>query len=353
MYILFIYLLILLLFILNAVEKKDFKIPIILLVSLILITGFRKTGYDLGNYFTHFQEMNSFKNVLLTIFEPGYAFCALVFKKVFTIFMSDSNAFTVFMLFIATVSLILKYKTINKFSKLPIIAFSFYFLCFFIYNDFTQIRHGIAIAFCFYSLNFVSEKKPWKYLACVIMACLFHYSAIFFLPVYFVKNMRIDKKRLVIIILLSFLISLLDIKAIMLFINNNIIHSSYITNKLNLYTADGVGLFSYSNIFKIIFIFMYVYFVFDKEDLNDKICVNTYILGIVLFNILSSYSIVAYRVNAFFRMTEVILLSNYISKLPSIKYRKLNTIFTIGVVCYYVYKFVLIALDPNYLIYSI
>lgn len=353
MYIFVIYLLLLLMFILNAYKEKKFNIPIILVIFLIAITGFRKSGYDLGNYFINFQEMNQLKDVITTLFEPGYAFCALIFKKVFTIFLTDSNAFTVFMLFIASVSIFLKYKTINHFSKLPIFAFAFYFLCFFIYNDFTQIRHGIAIAFCFYSLTFVDKKKPWPYFACVVTACLFHYSAIFFLPVYFLRNIEMDKKKLAIIIITSLLISFLDIKEIMLFINNHLIHSSYIANKLNLYEADSLSLLNYSSLFKMIFIGMYFYFAYDKKDGKDRICVNTYIFGIFLFNVLSSYSIIAYRVNAFFRMTEIILLSNYINKLPDMKYKKLNLIFIVGVICYYIYKFILVIIDPNYLIYFV
>lgn len=353
MYIFLIYLLLLLMFILNSIKEKKFNIPIILVIFLIVITGFRKTGYDLGNYFINFQEMNQLKDVITTLFEPGYAFCAFIFKKVFTIFLTDSNAFTVFMIFIASVSIFLKYKTINKFSKLPIFAFAFYFLCFYIYNDFTQIRHGIAIAFCFYSLNFVDDKKPYHYFACILTACLFHYSAVFFFPVYFLRNIKMDKKKLVWIIFVSFVISFLDIKEIMLFVNNHIIHSIYIANKLNLYAADSLSLFNYSSLFKIIFISMYFYFVYDKENVKDRICVNTYLFGIFLFNVLSSYSIIAYRVNAFFRMTEVLLLSNYISKLPDIKYKRFHTIFIIGVIGYYIYKFILIIVDPNYLIYAI
>lgn len=349
MYMFLVYLLILIFFLVRAINKKNYKIPIILVILLILITGLRKNGYDLNNYLINFLELNSIGDVIKTIIEPGYAFFSYLFK---TIFFPDKFAFTLYMLFIATISITLKFETMNKFSKLPLLSFIFYFLCFFIYNDYTQIRHGIAIAFCFYSLQFMYKRNLKKYLIFVTMACLFHYSAIFFLPVYFIKNFNIDKKKLLILLALSFCLSFVEIKTILLFLNNNFFHLDYLSNKLNLYDTGNLSFFNSSNLFKIIFISMYFIFVYDKNDEKSKICFNTYLYGIILFNVLCSYSIIAYRSNAFFRMTEIILLSDYIAKISNIKYKWLNAIFVFCIICYYLYNFTIICLDPNYLIYT-
>ena len=47
-------------------------------------------------------------------------------------------------------------------------------------------RNTISLIICFYSLKFIQEKKFKKYLLCVVIAIGFHYSAIVFLPAYFI-----------------------------------------------------------------------------------------------------------------------------------------------------------------------
>lgn len=57
-------------------------------------------------------------------------------------------------------------------------------------------RQGLAVAIFIYALRFINEEKPWKYLVCIIIATLFHQSAlvltVFFLVKYLNKVMTKD-----------------------------------------------------------------------------------------------------------------------------------------------------------------
>ena len=63
----------------------------------------------------------------------------------------------------------------------------------------TALRQTVAMTFTLYSLTFVHDKKPVKFIVCVLCASLFHSSAIVFLPAYWISKLKIGKKQLFIV----------------------------------------------------------------------------------------------------------------------------------------------------------
>jgi len=51
------------------------------------------------------------------------------------------------------------------------------------------IRQGIAISLCFLAFSFIIEHKPKKYILWIVVASLFHKSALFLLPFYFINKL--------------------------------------------------------------------------------------------------------------------------------------------------------------------
>lgn len=327
-----------------AYKKNNYKIPLLIIFLLILITGLRYAcGYDLDNYLIHFGEINSFSDVLNSTYEIGYSFIVLLFKNI-------GLGFQTLLFVIACVAIFLKAKTMDKLSPIPILSFLIYFLVFFIYNDFTQVRHGLAIGLTFYAILFIDENK-WKYFGLILLACLFHYSAICFIPVYFIRNINLSWKSFAIACIVSILLSLVNIPYLLNWLNNSLLHWNYLSNKLELY-QDSVGnIFEIGFFFKIIFLMFFLLFAYDNKKRVEKICVNIYAFGILTFGLLSSFSIIAYRTNAFFRMAEVILLPIYITKIPRMKNKWLHYCFVGGIFVYYLIKFLLLMFDPAYFNY--
>ena len=54
------------------------------------------------------------------------------------------------------------------------------------------MRNLIAIAIFLISIKYIHEKKIWKYLACILLASSFHFSAIILFPLYWVLDKRIS-----------------------------------------------------------------------------------------------------------------------------------------------------------------
>ena len=327
-----------------AYYKKDNKVPLFLILILTIITGLRyDCSYDLDNYFIHFGEINSISDVLNGTYELGYSFLGLVFKKI-------GLGFQTLIFIVASISIFLKTKTMEKLSPIPILSFYIYFLSFFIYNDFTQIRHGLAIAFTFYAILFI-EKSTWKYFTLVLLACLFHYSAVCFIPIYFIRNINLTWKKFSIICVGSLLLSLINFPQLLNWLNDSLFDWKYLTVKLELYKNSVGSIFELGFFLKIIFLMMFLIFAYDNKNRIQQLCVNIYAFGIFTFGALSSFSIIAQRTNAYFKMFEIILIPFYIMQIPKMKHKHIHYCFVGCILTYYLVKFILLMFDPAYLIY--
>lgn len=78
----------------------------------------------------------------------------------------------------------------------------FYFLTTYIFFSFNGIRQSMAFSIIFFSLQFIKEKKIIKYILWIVIAALFHKSAIIFLPLYFILDKEYFSNRIIQLILL-------------------------------------------------------------------------------------------------------------------------------------------------------
>lgn len=60
------------------------------------------------------------------------------------------------------------------------------FVTLFFALGFLQIRQLVAVVISFYAYRFISTNKPGKYFFTIVVACLFHVSAIIMMPAYFI-----------------------------------------------------------------------------------------------------------------------------------------------------------------------
>lgn len=68
------------------------------------------------------------------------------------------------------------------------------------------IRQGIAVGICLLAYEFLKESKLKYYFSLIILAFLFHYSAAFFLVLYFIRKIDVKLKMFLIIGLATFVI---------------------------------------------------------------------------------------------------------------------------------------------------
>lgn len=170
------------------------EMTFILVIVLSLLSGLRgEMGVDLAGYRTYFHAIPSLAAYLsgegsfmqMARLEPLYQFLISVFKV-----FSKNHQF-----FLFTQSLVLFLIVVHSLRTLdaPVnIGIICYFFISYL-DHFGQQRMAIVYVLCLYATTHIVRYNPVKFIATVIAATLIHYSAIFFLPAYWIRYLLLEK----------------------------------------------------------------------------------------------------------------------------------------------------------------
>jgi transmembrane protein EpsG len=252
---------------------------------ILALVGLRneQVGNDTSSYYNIYWLIdNNPKHVYVsTYIEPLYRLlnrCVLLF-----------NGGPEAVIFISTLIIFaLITRTIDTCSPSPLLSLAVLYGLgpfFFLHSG---VRQGIAIGLVFYGITFITQKKIIKYLITVIIAVGFHYSAIVFLPMYFLLKIRLNRLVLTIIWLISlpFLIKkdmVFSVLQKLLFF----IPERYLNLALNSETADGVrtGIGVKQVFMQLVFVVLLYAYKKIKVDTHNTVLYFS-IIGIILSNVL-------------------------------------------------------------------
>jgi hypothetical protein len=102
-------------------------------------------------------------------------------------------------------------KVILRFSEYPFASLLLYVSMYFLASGFTQIRFGLATSLAWVGLFSLYENKLGRYFGYLVLASMFHISALIVFIVYFLRNFKLNTVRVYIIIAISVLISFLNL----------------------------------------------------------------------------------------------------------------------------------------------
>ena len=223
----------------------------------------------------------------------------------FTVFIKTIFSNYFFWIFIiALINLLVLNKLFKKHTKYYTLAF----LTFFIMNGlaimFNLYRNSIALSLFLLSLNFLKEKKFTKYLILNLLGSCFHYSAILFIPLYFLLNKDIPKKIIWILFIIANFIFLLKIKWLTYILGDivSIINISQISDKINAYSSGDSATFTigyFERIFTFIFFTIFYKDLVLKDNFN-KIFYNIFILFFLCVFLLSEVRVFSDRFSYLF-----------------------------------------------------
>lgn len=169
----------------------------IILFLFFFVAGLSyKIHNDYEIYEKAYKNINLIKNYS---FEIGFIQICKIFQKFL--------AFYQFKAVVYFINTILIYKGIRYFfskkDTLNIIALLYlYGTFYFLYLP--SFRQSISISIFIFSLKYIFQKKFLKYALCIVLATLFHRSAaILFLVYFFINWLKVNKKILIILMLLN------------------------------------------------------------------------------------------------------------------------------------------------------
>ena len=293
--------------------EKDF---IVLLVFALFI-GFRGYVYSdclvYHDFYSTVPSLFDSKEIIHRYFsknsygfEPLFLVWSLIFKSI-------SEDYLVWQ----TLSTLIDLLLINNLFKTYIPKQSvFGFLIFFVFYGFiievNLLRNVRAILIFLYSIKWIKNKKFCKYFFSMIVASLFHTSALFYIPLYFVLGKTIKKRTVLLLIIVGNIICICKIqwlKSILL------IAANFIPGALGQMLKGYLNSDFYSGTYSLGFgwlerniSFFIFYFVFSNtEDKNERIFYNLFVLYICTFLYCSEMSILVERIPYLFAASYWIL----------------------------------------------
>lgn len=288
------------------IPPKDgyYKIIIFFGLGIILVfaAALREIGVDRDSVL--YEEM--FNNYDVSMVEPSFRFISDFIHTYLA-----SNIIYLFFLY-AILGVFSKLFAITKLTELWFLSLVIYLSNFFIIQELTTIRAGVASGFLMLCIKPIYDRDWKRFLLFVIIAIFFHYSALVILPLWFLGNVP-RKQWLLMSIPVGYLIYFSGINLV------GVIPIPGVQEKLEMYKQLqelGDEKSTAINVFNLLFLARIVifYFLLWKYELiasNNKyfpLLMKIYCLGLVVFLVFSTMPVVAFRINELFSVTEIILI---------------------------------------------
>lgn len=181
---------------LNFKQNRKWVFLVIIFILLVLQDGLRwETGTDWTNYKNFFEK------------DPGWLFFGgfgLGYTFLNDVVYSVSQNYSSFLIVHAIIIYSLYLKSINDYTEFPLIT-ALCFYCTFI-GYMGMNRQHIALAICLFVFRYIASREILKFSFWVIIASLFHGTAVLFFIAYFL-NRRIPRYVYVTTFVLSFILN--------------------------------------------------------------------------------------------------------------------------------------------------
>lgn len=249
-------------------SKKIFCISVFILFSLIQGLRSFNIGNDTRNYVGFFELSKGISLIDIILMkqwsiEPGYG----ILMKI-----CASMNFTP-QIFLLTVAVIINgglMYYIYKYSDNPFVSVIIFMGVEFFTLSFTALRQMMAVIILLNSYTYIDKKKPIKFVLMVLLAASIHKTALIFLPVYLLKNVKVNLKTIYIGIGICVISQLIAIP-IIIFISQKIFSQSYLVNIV----GGGITQALVILVYLTLGIFIYKDSIHKEEGIN-----NTYIIFI-------------------------------------------------------------------------
>lgn len=324
-----IYLFLFFLVILLLLPKSSKKIKwydLLMLISLILISGLR---YGIGT------DYPMYKSFYFNINLPNAAKVEIGFKILILLanFLFKEKYWLFFTL-CSSISIIPIYLIFKKKSKKPSLSFLIFISLGFYTLSFNMVRQFIALSLCIVAISEIEHKNFIKYLFLILMASLFHITSLIMLPMYLCGNKNSSKKTMMRLFFLEMFAGFL-FNPIFNFVVSNIPQYSMYLNYDGV--NAGIGTYLLSFVYLIIILFQINHYDFFADNKFNKICLNISVLA-VPFIVFSTFNILFARLIYYFLIPALVPLANITN---FFKEKKTQKIFNILIICVCIAFFIL------------
>lgn len=178
------------------IRMRNLSFFIVFLFILLLgILRYELLGVDVRNYRNYFYAYGRYqiKDILSEITrDNGY----MLLNKLVSLL---TNEYWVYKGILYTITFGIYSVVVYRKSRYPAMSFLIYLGLGFLGFNFCILRQALAVSVCFYSFQYIKDKKPVRFVEFVLLAATIHKTAVFYLLLYpiandTVKNISLFKK---------------------------------------------------------------------------------------------------------------------------------------------------------------
>lgn len=182
------------LYLFSSSERKRQKGLFIIVCGLILFCSCFRTmveGYDTEGYVEYFHRFRSLslKESLEWQFEPGY----IILNKIIGYFTNDSQ---VFLSVLSILSLVPIFVVIWNRSENPLLSLLVFVAVGNLFSSYAALRQWCAVAVFTIGYELIIRRRPILFFLTVAIAYMFHQTALFMIPLFFLYSVRITRIKI-------------------------------------------------------------------------------------------------------------------------------------------------------------
>ena len=167
------------------------------IVAAMILTAVSGLRYMVGtDYKTYMVVYSDYIENFSILSQPALS----IFAKISSLIYNDYATWFFLMAVITVVPVIVFIVKKNKSIELAILL---YILLGCWHFSFNIVKQSAAATILFCGFSFLRDRKFWHWCALCVLAAAFHVSAILMLPVYFLADSRIDKKRIAMLVVFA------------------------------------------------------------------------------------------------------------------------------------------------------
>ena len=343
----FVYILVLIFSFFDLATKSNVvKLSLLYLLAIVFVI-FSSLRWSVGtDWFPYLYFFDNIKNI--SIGESGYE-VLYEFLQRFVQFFSYN--YTSMLLITALIIIGFTYSTIRRYSFYPAISVLMLY-AYSINSSGFGYRQDIAIAICFFSFHFIFKRELISFLISVVIASLFHQSAIVFIFAYWYYDIKWTRRYLITLILAIFIgyLASAQLELISGLYSDNAQGKivEYMENP-NENFGDGsnpvfrfiIGLVNRS--FLLILPLLIIYKNPNPQIDNLKKLYNLFLLGFIFYIVFGSVSTVFIRFSRYYDMFQILVIPMTLYIAPP----KKRIVLFLFLLAYVTFKFCIVMFSDN------
>lgn len=283
-------------------DDKDYcrKLTMAGMVACVVFLGFRGfVFHDWYIYYPEFEKLSFYdiqKYEIGSKREIGWLCFQWICKSIF-----DNYHFMIFVHSVITLSLL--YRFLNRYTQNILLGIIIYL----IFDGFTLsinlLRNSFAIMIFLNALPYLYERRPLQYVGLCLLAMSFHFSAFFYLPLYFFLHRNTNRWVFASIYLVGFFIYIANIPIFLTAIRLLGYENDFLTDKIEAYSNLSISLKISIGLLERLMTGILIFCYYDKlKSLNKEnvMFINTFIIYILSVFLISEFSEISKRISIIF-----------------------------------------------------